>query len=48
MHVGRGGVRHVETSIVFRHLRSHGLPLPGDDEPGSRGPIPGKVPPRSP
>ena len=23
---GQGGVRHVETSIVFRHLRSHDLP----------------------
>jgi len=27
--VGRGGVRHVETSIVFRHLRSHSPPLGG-------------------
>jgi len=24
--VGEGGVRHVETSIVFRHLRAHDMP----------------------
>ena len=28
--VGREGVRHVETSIVFRHLRTHGQPLGTD------------------